>query len=44
MTSFDPAFAADDAEWDANFREHAELVRRAAAMLGEVTPAAAAGR
>lgn len=33
MTSFDPAFAADDAEWDATFREHAELVRSAQRVL-----------
>jgi hypothetical protein len=33
MTTFDPAFAADDAEWDATFREHAEIVRRAATLV-----------
>jgi hypothetical protein len=46
MTTFDPAFAADDAAWDANFREHAELVRRAETVLDgaePAMPAAAAG-
>jgi hypothetical protein len=31
MTTFDPAFAADDASWDTWFRESATVVRAAAA-------------
>lgn len=33
MTTFDPSFASDDPEWDATFREHATIVRRAQAVL-----------
>ena len=29
----DPAFAADDASWDATFAEHAAIVREAQALL-----------
>lgn len=34
MTTFDAAFSADDAGWDAWFTQSAQLVRDAAAMLG----------
>lgn len=34
MTTFDPAFAADDPAWDAWFVQSAQLVRDAAALLG----------
>ena len=33
MTTFDAAFAADDASWDAWFSQSAQLVRDAAAMV-----------
>ena len=33
MTTFDPAFATDDPEWDATFREHAAIVRQAQDVL-----------
>lgn len=33
MKTFDAAFAADDASWDAWFTQSAQLVREAAAML-----------
>lgn len=33
MTTFDAAFAADDASWDAWFTQSAQLVRDAAALL-----------
>lgn len=39
MTTFDPAFAADDAGWDANFREHAAIVRRAASAQAPIVSA-----
>ncbi len=34
MTTFDAAFEADDASWDAWFTQSAQLVRDAAAMIG----------
>ncbi|MEO6867979.1 MAG: hypothetical protein ABI200_08155 [Gaiellales bacterium] len=36
MTSFDPAFAADDAAWDAWFTESAGILRIAAGIANEV--------
>ena len=33
MTTFDPAFAADDASWDAWFTKSAQLVRDAAKLV-----------
>ncbi len=35
MSTFDAAYAADDASWDAWFTESAELVRRAEGALGQ---------
>lgn len=44
MTTFDPAFAADDPSWDTWFTQSAQLVRDAAALVDHADSAGRADR